>query len=89
MTYLVFVSFNQSGSCSSALFSYNAPTQIATLLESNDGYTDVRTGNQIMLPGRVVVVPHTITLAEVRARMYPSGDVVYPTDTGESWCPGP
>jgi hypothetical protein len=83
--YLVIASYNRGGGCLSALFSYNPSTRIASLIESDDGYEAPR----IPLPGRIVTIPQTITLAEVRARMYPTGGVVYPTDTGESWCPGP
>jgi hypothetical protein len=84
--YLIFTSFDRGGTgCVSALFLYNPMGQIASLIYSDDGYESPR----IPLPGRVVTVPQTITLAKVRARMYPTGGVVYPTDTGESWCPGP
>jgi len=83
--YLVFASYNRGGGCVSALFSYDPVTQVATLMESDDGFEAPR----MPLPGRIVTVPHTITLGEVRARMYPTDGVVYPTDTGESWCPGP
>jgi hypothetical protein len=84
-SYLAFVSFNRGGDCLSALFSYNAGTQIATLVGS-DAEPDAP---RLPLPGRTVVIPRTITLAAVRARMYPTGRVVYPVDVGESWCPGP
>ncbi|HEY5026432.1 MAG TPA: hypothetical protein VII76_15755 [Acidimicrobiales bacterium] len=85
MSYLAFVSFNRGGDCLSALFSYNAATQIATLVGS-DAEPDAP---RLPLLGRIVVIPQTITLADVQARMYPTGGVVYPADVGESWCPGP
>ncbi len=84
-SYLAFVSFNRGGDCLSALFSYDAARQIATLVGS-DAEPDAP---QLPLPGRVVGIPHTITLAELQSRMYPTGGPVYPTDVGESWCPGP
>ena len=83
-SYLVLMSYNRGGSCLSSLFSFDPATQVATLIESNDGPTD---GS--MLPGRMLVVPPSITLPDVRARMYPTGGVVYPTDTAEWYCPGP
>jgi peptidylprolyl isomerase len=85
-SYLVFVSFNRGGTCLSALFSYDSETNVATLIGSDAEFEAPR------LPldgGRVVVIPATITLAEVEQRMYPTGGPVYPTDSGESWCPGP
>lgn len=85
MSYLAFVSFNRGGDCLSALFSYVAATQIATLVGS-DAEPDAP---RLPLPGRIVVIPQTITLADVQARMYATGGAVYPTDVGESWCPGP
>jgi hypothetical protein len=82
---LVFMSFNRGGPCLSATFSYNPATQIATFLGSNDGQA-----NRVpLLSGRVVLVPHTMTLAYVQARMYPTGGVVYPIGTEEWDCPGP
>jgi hypothetical protein len=83
-SYLVFMSYNRGGPCLSSLFSFDPATQVATLIESNDGPTD-----GIMLPGRMLLVPPSITLSDVRARMYPTGGVVYPTDTEEWYCPGP
>lgn len=83
-SYLVFMSYNRGGSCLAALFSFDPTTQVATLVENNDGPTD-----GIILPGRVLVVPSSITLSDVRARMYPTGAVVYPADTEEWYCPGP
>jgi hypothetical protein len=82
--YLVFMSYNRGGPCLSSLFSVDPATQVATLIESNDGPTD-----GIMLPGRMLAIPSSITLSDVRARMYPTGGVVYPTDTAEWFCPGP
>ncbi len=84
-SYLVFSSFNRGGSCISALFSYDPATTIATLLENNDGANS----NEIVLSGRTLPIPTTITLADVQARMYPTGGVVYPDDTAEWYCPGP
>ena len=85
MSYLVFMSFSRGGPCMSAAFSYDAATQVATFVESDDG-PDVP---QLPFTGRTLLIPRTITLAEARARMYPTGGVVFPTDTGEGWCPGP
>jgi len=84
-SYLVFSSYNRGGSCISALFSYDRATMIATLLENDDGGN----GNEIVLSGRTLPIPTTITLANVQTRMYPTGDVVYPDDTAEWYCPGP
>ena len=80
------------GSCNESLvdvpFFFSMPrvvaTQIATLIESNDGPSDA-----IMLPGRMLTVPSSITLPEVQALMYPSGGVVYPAVSEEWYCPGP
>jgi hypothetical protein len=84
-TYLLFESYNRGGPCMSALFSYDAATQMATLAESDDGPESP----VIHLPGRVVTIPHTISLADVQERMYPTGGVVDPVDTEEEACPGP
>jgi hypothetical protein len=83
-SYLVFMSYNRGGPCLSSLFSVDPATQVATLIESNDGPSD-----GIMLPGGMLTVPSSITLSDVRARMYPTGGVVYPTDSEEWYCPGP
>ena len=81
-SYLVFVSFNRGGPCLSALFSYDVGTEIATLIGN-----DVEPQPRLPLAGdRVVVIPETITLAEVQKRMYPTGGPVYPTDASESLC---
>lgn len=84
-SYLVFSSYNRGGSCTSALFSYDPATTMATLLENDDGGNS----SEIVLSGRTLPIPTTITLANVQARMYPTGDVVYPDDTAEWFCPGP
>jgi len=39
-SYLVFMSYNRGGSCLAALFSFDPTTQVATLVENNDGPTD-------------------------------------------------
>jgi hypothetical protein len=83
-SYLVFMSYNRGGPCLSSLFSVDLATQVATLFESNDGPTD-----GIVIPGRLLEIPSSITVSDVRARMYPTGGVVYPTDTAEWFCPGP
>jgi len=85
MSYVVFVSFNRGGPCLSALFSYNTSTDIASL-DASDAESQAP---RLPLPGRTVVIPQSISLADLQARMYPTGGPVYPTDTGESWCPGP
>lgn len=85
-SYLVFVSFNRGGTCLSALFSYDSETTVATLIGSDAEFEAPRLP---LAGGRVVVIPATITLAEVEQRMYPTSGPVYPTDSGESWCPGP
>jgi hypothetical protein len=82
--YLVFMSYNRGGPCLSSLFSFEPATQVATLIESNDG-----PNGAIMLPGRMLTVPSSITLSDLRVRMYPTGGVVYPADTEEWYCPGP
>jgi hypothetical protein len=84
-SYLVFVSDNRGGSCLAATYSYDDTTQIATLISADDGHAVP----EILLPGRVVALPRTITLASVEARMYPTGGPVYSSDAGESFCPGP
>jgi hypothetical protein len=83
-SYVVFTSYNRGGSCVSALFSYLPASQMATLTYSEDGQS-----NQIVLPGRVVPVPTSISLTDLQARMYPTTGVVYPTDSEEWYCPGP
>jgi hypothetical protein len=82
--YLVFTSYDRGGPCVSALFAYSAATQQATLLANNDGYN-----GDILLPGRNLLVPHTVSLEDVQKRMDPTGGVVYPTNSSESFCPGP
>ena len=84
-SYIVFTSFNRGGSCVSALFTYDPNTQVAAFVSSDDGFTP----GEIMLPGRVVTIPRTITLNGIQERMYPTTGVVYPSDTSESLCPGP
>ncbi len=82
--FLVFISYDRGGSCLSALYALSDDTGIGTLVQSNDGV-----GNRILLPDRVVEVPPTIALSDVRARTYPTGGIVYPTDAVEWYCPGP
>lgn len=82
--YLVFASYDRGGTCVSALYAYDSDTEEATLLSFNDGYND-----QVLLPGRTLIVPQTVSLDYVEARMNPTGGIVYPTDAGESLCPGP
>jgi hypothetical protein len=84
-TYVVFMSFNRGGSCLSALFSYDANSHIATFVSKSDDAEP----DEITLPGRELPVPETISLAALQARMYPTGGVVYPSDTAEWYCPGP
>ena len=84
-TYLVFMSFNRGGACVSALFSYDQTSEVATFIQDDDSPQ----ANGIPLPGRLLQVPQTITLGEVRARMYPTGGELYPEGTQESYCPGP
>jgi hypothetical protein len=83
-SYLVFLSFNRGGSCISALFAYDRGSQTADLIGSDDGLN-----NQILLPGRTLPIPRSISLSSLQERMYPTTGVLYPTDTGESFCPGP
>jgi hypothetical protein len=85
MSYLVFMSFNRGGSCLSSLYSYDPASQVATFIAQGDSPQV----NEIVLSGRVLPVPQTITLAQVQARMYPTGGVVYPDGTAEWFCPGP
>jgi hypothetical protein len=77
--YLVFLSFWRGGPCISTFYSYDPATQTASLLAA--GRTE------IPLPGRTLPVPTTITMAQVRARMYPTGPFVQSTDVSESMCP--
>ncbi len=83
-SYVLFASYNRGGACISALYSFNPATQLATLIQSDDGLN-----NQITLPGRVVQVPPMMALADIRARMFPTNGVVYGLDTAEWYCPGP
>jgi hypothetical protein len=85
-SYVIFTSFNRGGACPSALFGYEPATQLATFISqwSGPGPSD-----QIALPGRIITVPARIPLATLRARLYPTGGVTYPVETGESFCPGP
>lgn len=83
-SFIVFMSYNRGGSCVSALFSYDPTSQVATLIGSQDGMR-----NQIVLPGRVLPIPETVSLSNIRARMYPTTGVVYPSDSEEWYCPGP
>jgi hypothetical protein len=77
--YLVFLSFWRGGPCVSTLYSYDAASQSATLLAAG------RT--VIPLPAVDLPVPQTITLAQVRERMYPTGPGTQSTDVSESMCP--
>jgi hypothetical protein len=43
----------------------------------------------IQLTGGVHSVPRAASLAFIRARMYPTTGVVYPSNTEEWFCPGP
>ena len=85
MTYLIFMSFVRGGGCVSSLFSYNSTFQVATFVEQSASPQQ----NEILLSGLVLPIPETITLAEVQARMYPTGGVVYADGTAEWFCPGP
>lgn len=77
--YLVFSSTWRGGLCVSTLYSFDPNSQTATLLAA---------GRQaIPLPGRDLPVPHTLTLAQVLQRMYPTGPFIQSTDTSESMCP--
>jgi hypothetical protein len=84
-SYVVFMSYNRGGSCLSSLFSYDSTSEVATFIEQADGPQ----ANEMMVSGRVLRVPSTITMHELQARMYPTGGVVYPDDTAEWFCPGP
>ncbi|MGH9018370.1 MAG: hypothetical protein ACRDY1_11535 [Acidimicrobiales bacterium] len=84
-TYLVFMSFNRGGPCVASLYSYDSRARTASFIDQNyDG--DV---SAIRLDGRVLPIPKTMSLAYVEARMSPRGGAVYPSDTDESYCPGP
>ena len=83
-SYLIFASFDRGGACVSALFTYDPGTKLGQLVGSADGLN-----NHILLPGRSLDVPQSISLAEVQERMDPTGGVLYPTDASESYCPGP
>ena len=85
-SYLIFSSFNRGGPCPSALFTYDPTTQVATFAHQ---WTDLGPNDQISLPGRITTIPATIDLDALRSRLYPTGGVTYPVDTGESFCPGP
>jgi hypothetical protein len=85
-SYVIFTSFDRGGPCPSALFAYDPSTQVATFIAQWSGLGPV---DQIPLPGRVTVIPATIDLATLRTLLYPTGGVIYPVDTGESFCPGP
>jgi hypothetical protein len=85
MTYLIFMSFNRGGSCPAAVYSYNSESQVASLIDER--YSVDR--DLILLPGKRLPVPKTMTLGYVRAHMYPTGGVVVPSDEAEWNCPGP
>ena len=85
-SYLIFSSFNRGGPCPSALFTYDQTTQVATFVHQ---WTGLGPNDQIPLPGRITTIPATIALDALRSRLYPTGGVTYPVDTGESFCPGP
>ena len=77
--YLVFSSTWRGGLCVSTLYSFDPSSQTGTLLAA---------GRQaIPLPGRDLPVPKTLTLAQVKQRMYPTGPFVQSTATSESMCP--
>jgi hypothetical protein len=77
--FLVFLCYWRGGPCVSTLYSYDSQAQTATLVTA--GRTE------IPLPGRELPVPQSITLAQVRERMYPTGPFVQSTDVSESMCP--
>lgn len=77
--FLVFLSSWRGGPCVSTFYSFDPNTQTATLLAAGR--------HEIPLPGRELPVPLTITLEQVRERMYPTGPFVQSTDVSESSCP--
>jgi hypothetical protein len=77
--YLVFLSSWRGGPCVSTLYSYDPQAQSGTLLAAD------RT--EIPLPGRDLPVPQSITLAQIRERMYPTEPFVQSTDVSEFACP--
>jgi hypothetical protein len=77
--YLVFLSFWRGGPCVSTLYSYDPQSQSATLLAAGR--------SEIPLPGVDLPVPQSLTLAQVRERMYPTGPATQSTDVSESMCP--
>jgi hypothetical protein len=77
--YLVFASDNRSGLCVSTLYAYDPASTVTTFIGGD------RTA--IPLPGRELPLPHTITLAQVRERMYPTASLEPSTDVSESLCP--
>jgi hypothetical protein len=83
-SYLVFMSYNRGGPCVSSLFSFDPTTQVATFIVSNDG-----PANEIALGKSVLAVPTSVTLSDLRMRLYPTGSVIYPTNVEEWDCPGP
>ena len=84
-SYLVFMSYNRGGSCLSSLFSYDSTSEVATFIEQADGPE----AHEVIVSGRVLRVPSTITIRQLQARMYPTGGVVFPDGTAEWFCPGP
>lgn len=77
--FLVFLSAWRGGPCVSTLYSFDPSSQSATLMAAGR--------HEIPLPGRELPVPQSISLAQVRARMYPTGPFVPSTDESESMCP--
>jgi hypothetical protein len=83
---IVFTSFNRGGTCISALFSFD-PTSTATYITSEDA--PISPYDRFPLPGRTLLIPHTVTLAVLERHLNPTGGTVYPVDTSEGACPGP
>jgi len=84
-SYITFTSFSRGGACISALFGYNPTTQIATFISQD---ASQGTGGQIAIQGQVAIIPPTISLNQLRTRLYPTGGVTFAAEA-EWFCPGP
>jgi hypothetical protein len=77
--YLVFTSWRGRFPCVSTLYAFDYQKRTFSLMSSNRA--------AIPLPGRNLPIPKSITLAQVRRRMYPTGPFVQSTDYSPYMCP--
>jgi hypothetical protein len=77
--YLVFTSSRGRFPCVSTLYAFDYQKKTFSLMSSN------RT--EIPLPGRNLPIPKSVTLTQIRRRMYPTGPFVQSTDYSPYMCP--